>query len=125
MGLPINDTNRVNLLASVRDALTAEGPAPFTPGEDPVPVSGKVLDPNDYVSMVDAVLDGWLTAGRFTAEFERALAKYVGARSAVFVNSGSSANLAALSALTSPKLGRATSRPAMRYSQLRWASLQP
>jgi CDP-6-deoxy-D-xylo-4-hexulose-3-dehydrase len=51
------------------------------------------------------VLDGWLTAGRFTTEFERALANYVGARSAVFVNSGSSANLAALSALTSPKLG--------------------
>ena len=105
MGLPINAPKRAKLLASVREALTAEVAQQFTPGEDPVPVSGKVLDPNDYVSMVDAVLDGWLTAGRFTAEFERALAKYVGARSAVFVNSGSSANLAALSALTSPKLG--------------------
>ena len=78
---------------------------PFEPGVDAVPVSGKVLDPSDYVSMVDAVLDGWLTAGRFTIDFERALADYVGMRSAVFVNSGSSANLVALSALTSPKLG--------------------
>lgn len=78
----------------------------FEPGVDAVPVSGKVLDPSDYVSMVDAVLDGWLTGGRFTADFERALAAYVGTRSAVFVNSGSSANLVALSALTSPKLGK-------------------
>jgi CDP-6-deoxy-D-xylo-4-hexulose-3-dehydrase len=78
----------------------------FTPGESPVPVSGKVLDPEDFASLVDASLDGWLTAGRFTEAFERSLAKYVGSRSAVFVNSGSSANLLALSALTSPKLGR-------------------
>ncbi len=77
----------------------------FEPGVTPVPVSGKVLDPADFVSMVDACLDGWVTAGRFTIEFERALARYVGARSSLFVNSGSSANLLALSALTSPKLG--------------------
>lgn len=68
-------------------------------------VSGKVLDPDDFAALVDACLDGWLTAGRFHPLFERALAKYVGSRSAIFVNSGSSANLAALSGLTSPKLG--------------------
>ena len=54
---------------------------------------------------MDSSLDGWLTAGRFTADFERQLAQFVGARSALFVNSGSSANLVALSGLTSKKLG--------------------
>ena len=80
--------------------------APFVPGVDVVPVSGKVLSPEDYVNLVDASLDGWLTSGRFTTEFERKLARFVGTRGAVFVNSGSSANLLALSALTSPKLGK-------------------
>jgi len=78
----------------------------FVPGVTPVPVSGKVLDPADIVALVDSSLDGWLTAGRFTGKFERALAKYVGTRAALFVNSGSSANLVALSALTSPRLGK-------------------
>ena len=83
----------------------------FVAGVTAVPVSGKVLDSADFVSMVDACLDGWITAGRFTNEFERALARYVGARSSLFVNSGSSANLLALSALTSPKLGARALRP--------------
>ena len=77
----------------------------FRPGTDTVPVSGKVLDASDFINLVDSSLDGWFTSGRFTEKFERELAKYVGARTAVFVNSGSSANLVALSALTSPKLG--------------------
>ncbi len=80
-------------------------PKSFTPGEDPVPVSGKVLTSEDFSALVDSSLDGWLTAGRFTIEFERSLAQFVGSRSALFVNSGSSANLVALSGLTSPKLG--------------------
>lgn len=69
-------------------------------------MSGKVLDPEDFAALVEASLDGWLTAGRFHPIFERELARYVGARGAVFVNSGSSANLVALSALTSQKLGK-------------------
>ena len=81
-------------------------PIEFLAGETPVPVSGKVLNAADLVHLVDASLDGWLTAGRFTEKFERGLARYVGVRGAVFVNSGSSANLVALSALTSPKLGK-------------------
>jgi CDP-6-deoxy-D-xylo-4-hexulose-3-dehydrase len=85
--------------------------ADFLPGETSVPVSGKVLDPSDIASLVDASLDGWLTAGRFHEDFERGLARYVGARSALFVNSGSSANLVALSALTSPKLGKRALKP--------------
>ncbi len=83
----------------------------FAPGIDPVPVSGKVLDGADYSALVDASLDGWLTAGRFTDKFQRALARYVGARGSVFVNSGSSANLVALSALTSPKLHKRALKP--------------
>lgn len=83
----------------------------FLPGETGIPVSGKVLDPSDIGALVDASLDGWLTAGRFHEDFERALARYVGARSALFVNSGSSANLVALSALTSTKLGKRALKP--------------
>jgi len=83
----------------------------FVPGESTVPVSGKVLDAEDYAALVDASLDGWLTAGRFHKDFESALATYVGAKSALFVNSGSSANLVALSGLTSPKLGKRALQP--------------
>jgi CDP-6-deoxy-D-xylo-4-hexulose-3-dehydrase len=83
----------------------------FVPGESAAPVSGKVLDAEDIATMVDACLDGWLTAGRYTAAFQRQLADYVGVRSATFVNSGSSANLLALSALTSSKLGERALRP--------------
>lgn len=83
----------------------------FVPGVTAVPVSGKVLTPEDFVALVDSSLDGWLTAGRFTEKFQRALARYVGARSSVFVNSGSSANLLALTGLTSPKLGKRALRP--------------
>ena len=78
----------------------------FEAGVDPIPVSGKFLSAIDFVALVESSLDGWLTAGRFTAEFERQLAEFVGARSALFVNSGSSANLIALSGLTSAKLGK-------------------
>lgn len=96
---------------SILKAVAAYGdrkyqPSEFIPGETVVPVSGKVLNSADLVHLVDASLDGWLTAGRFTEQFERALARYVGVRGSVFVNSGSSANLVALSALTSPKLGK-------------------
>jgi CDP-4-dehydro-6-deoxyglucose reductase, E1 len=83
----------------------------FIPGESNIPVSGKVLTPEDFSSLVDSSLDGWLTAGRFTKLFERQLADFVGSRDALFVNSGSSANLCALSALTSPKLGERALKP--------------
>ncbi len=83
----------------------------FIPGETSIPVSGKVLSPDDFASLVDSSLDGWLTAGRHTKVFEKQLADFVGARSALFVNSGSSANLCALSGLTSPKLGDRALKP--------------
>jgi CDP-6-deoxy-D-xylo-4-hexulose-3-dehydrase len=77
----------------------------FVPGESPVPVSGKIIDADDVASVVDSALDGWFTTGRFAEEFERKLARFVGVRAASLVNSGSSANLLAVTALTSPKLG--------------------
>jgi len=105
-------TSREEILDLVRKfAQEKLAPQEFVPGETAVPVSGKVLDPADFASIVDATLDGWFTAGRFHREFEEKLAAYVGARSALFVNSGSSANLAALSGLTSPKLGRRALQP--------------
>src|SRR6201996_8489380 len=83
----------------------------FVPGASAVPVSGKVIGADDICSVVDSALDGWFTTGRFAKEFERRLAKFVGVRSASLVNSGSSANLVALSALTSPKLGDRRLKP--------------
>src|SRR5262249_36588820 len=81
-------------------------PAKFVPGETPVPVSGRVFDADDLEHLVDASLDFWLTSGRFADRFERDLSKFLDIREAILCNSGSSANLLAISALTSPKLER-------------------
>ena len=78
---------------------------PFVPGETPIPVSGKVFDDAEMRLLVDASLDFWLTTGRYADQFEREFARWWGIRECVLTNSGSSANLLALSALTSPKLG--------------------
>jgi CDP-6-deoxy-D-xylo-4-hexulose-3-dehydrase len=83
----------------------------FIPGVSPVPVSGKVIDSDDISSVIDSALDAWFTTGRFAKEFESKLARFVGVRSASLVNSGSSANLVAVSALTSPKLGNRQLKP--------------
>jgi len=83
----------------------------FVPGSSVVPVSGKVIDAADMSAVVDSALDGWFTTGRWAKDFERKLAKFFGLRSASLVNSGSSANLVALSALTSPKLGDRQLKP--------------
>ena len=80
-------------------------PKPFVPGETPVPVSGKVIGAKELQLMVEASLDGWLTTGRFNAQFEHRLAKFLGVQYLITVNSGSSANLVAFSTLTSPRLG--------------------
>ena len=80
-------------------------PREFVPGETPVPVSGRVFDADDLVHLVDASLDFWLTTGRYADQFEQEFARFMGVRHAILCNSGSSANLLALSALTSPKLG--------------------
>lgn len=77
----------------------------FVPGETIIPPSGKLLGEEELQNMVAAALDGWLTTGRFNAEFEKKLAAFLGAKYCLSVNSGSSANLVAFSTLTSPKLG--------------------
>ena len=90
------------LVAEYHEAAFA--PQPFVPGESPVPVSGRVFGAGDVQHLVDAGLDFWLTTGRFDAQFERRFAQVMGARHAMLCNSGSSANLLAVSALTSPTL---------------------
>lgn len=77
----------------------------FEPGQTLVPPSGKLIGAEELQNMVEASLDGWLTTGRFNAEFEKQLAAFIGVKYLITVNSGSSANLVAFSALTSPKLG--------------------
>lgn len=92
-------------------AAIALAPQPFLPGASVVPPSGKVLDAAELKNMVEASLDGWLTSGRFNAEFEKKLAAFIGVKHLITVNSGSSANLVAFSTLTSPKLGERAIRP--------------
>src|ERR1700760_4905594 len=83
----------------------------FVPGTSAVQVSGKVIDAEDICAVVESSLDAWFTTGRWAKEFEKQLARFVGVRSASLVNSGSSANLVALSALCSPKLGDRQLKP--------------
>jgi CDP-6-deoxy-D-xylo-4-hexulose-3-dehydrase len=97
---------RRRILDLVREYHAANWPArPFTPGESAVPVSGKVFDADDLTHLVDASLDFWLTAGRFHDQFEREFAEAMGTRFCLVTNSGSSSNLLAVAALTSPRLG--------------------
>jgi CDP-6-deoxy-D-xylo-4-hexulose-3-dehydrase len=81
------------------------------PGIDYIPVTGKVIEEDDLMLCMESVADGWLTAGRFAVEFESEFAKYFNAPKALLVNSGSSANLVAFYALTSPKLGERAIKP--------------
>jgi CDP-6-deoxy-D-xylo-4-hexulose-3-dehydrase len=83
----------------------------FIPGVTPVQYAGRVFDEKEMMSLVDSALDFRLTSGRFTNEFESLLGKFVGTRFTVLVNSGSSANLLALTALTSPLLGNKRLKP--------------
>lgn len=77
----------------------------FEPGKSHVPVSGKVFDDADIYNIVESALDGWFTTGRFNIAFEKRLAKYVGVKHVLTVNSGSSANLLAVATLTAHELG--------------------
>ena len=83
----------------------------FQPDKDTVPVSGKVFDAEELVNLVDSSLDFWLTTGRYAEQFEREFAHYMRSRFALLVNSGSSANLLAVTALTSPLLGERRLQP--------------
>jgi CDP-6-deoxy-D-xylo-4-hexulose-3-dehydrase len=91
------------LVAEYHEAAFAA--APFVAGKSSVPVSGRVFGANDVQHLVDSGLDFWLTTGRFATQFEKEFARMMQARHAILVNSGSSANLLAVTALTSPLLG--------------------
>ena len=98
------DALRRQIAALVRKMYRSQPDAQFVAGETPVPYSGRVFDAEEVTALVDASLDFWLTAGPRAETFERELAAAAGVRYALLVNSGSSANLAAISALASPKL---------------------
>lgn len=83
----------------------AHAPQKFIPGQSPVPVTGKVFGAEEVQMLVDSALDFWLTTGRFNAEFEKGMREFLGVPHVLTCNSGSSANLLALSALTSQSLG--------------------
>ncbi|GAA0542090.1 CDP-6-deoxy-D-xylo-4-hexulose-3-dehydrase [Rhizomicrobium palustre] len=94
-----------------RYAKLAHAPKEFVPGQSPVLVSGKVYGAEEMRTLVDSALDFWLTTGRFNDAFEAKLAAFLGRRFALTVNSGSSANLVALSGLTSPMVGKKHLKP--------------
>jgi len=103
---------REEILARVRDYYAEHHrPRPFEPGLSPVPYAGRVFDEEELVNLVDSALDFWLTTGRYADEFERKFARHLGVRHAMLCNSGSSANLLAVSALTSPSLGDKRLKP--------------
>ena len=100
-----------DLLIKLKQIARGKSNQLIIPGQNYIPVTGKLIDEDDILLGVDAALDGWLTAGRFAEQFERDFAAYFGAYKALLVNSGSSANLVAFYALTSPKLGDRAIKP--------------
>jgi CDP-4-dehydro-6-deoxyglucose reductase, E1 len=118
LGGPVSDESpraqelRAQILELTREFYAEAFPdRPFVAGQTPVPVSGRVFDDEELAKLVDSSLDFWLTTGRYAHEFERRFAKVFGRRHALLVNSGSSANLVAMSALTSDKLGKRRVKP--------------
>lgn len=95
---------RERIATLVRELCSSRATPPFVPGETPIGYAGRSYASEEVVALVDASLDFWLTAGPRAAAFEAELARSAGTRYAILVNSGSSANLAAISALSSPKL---------------------
>ncbi len=83
----------------------------FIPGETYIPASGKIINEDDIASLVNSSLDMWLTSGRYASEFEKKFPEFLGSKYCSLVNSGSSANLVAITALTSSKLGDRRLKP--------------
>lgn len=103
---------RRKIIALVTEyAELAHAPRKFEAGVTPIPASGKVIGSAELVNLVEASLDGWLTTGRFNDAFEKRLAQFLGVKHVLTTNSGSSANLIAVSALTSPQLGERALKP--------------
>ena len=104
-------TRRAKILELVSEYVKSKPDEKFIAGETWIRYAGRVFDEEEYLSLVDAALDGWITAGRYSEEFEFQFSKYLGVNSSLVVNSGSSANLVALSSLTSESLGKNRLRP--------------
>lgn len=106
------DSLRAQILQLSRKYQKINWPSrPFRPTIDYVPVTGKVFNDEELVALIDASLDFWLTEGRYVEEFEKKFANFMDRRYAILTNSGSSANLLAISALTSPMLGERRLQP--------------
>jgi len=103
-GIDFNNLNEEGLKKLLIDKFSKNINKAIIPGESYIPVSGKVIDEEDILWGIESMMDAWLTAGRFSLKLERELARYFGSRFSLLVNSGSSANLLAFYALTSPKL---------------------
>jgi len=99
------------ILSKVKDYYNALQPVRFVPGKTYVNYAGRVFDESELVKLVDASLDFWLTAGRYAREFEKKLAQFLEIKYCLLVNSGSSANLLAISALASPLLKERSLKP--------------
>ncbi len=99
------------ILRLVREYKSRHEPARFVPGETNIPYAARIFDSDEFVNLVEAALEGWLTAGPYASRFEKAFADYFGLAHCALANSGSSANLLALSALTSPSLGDRRLKP--------------
>src|SRR5262245_56793232 len=106
-------SERTKILAASKEFYQiANPPKPFIPGKTYIPVTTKVVDADDLASLIDASLDTWLTAGRFAREFEGLLPQLFKRKtSALLVNSGSSANLVAISSLGAPMMSDLKMKP--------------
>lgn len=112
MAMQTEEQLRSQILELVgRFAEISTAPKPFTPGVSAIPPSGKVIGGPELQALVDASLDGWLTTGRFNEAFQKRLGAYLGAAHVLTTNSGSSSNLVAFSALTSPRWGDKQLKP--------------
>lgn len=103
-GIEFNNLNEDGLKRLLVEKFNKNINKTIIPGESYIPVSGKVIDEEDVLWGIESMMDAWLTSGRFSLKLERELARYFGSRFSLLVNSGSSANLLAFYALTSPKL---------------------
>jgi len=106
-----NKEIRTEIFNKVKQLYAQREPDHFIPGESQIPYAGRVYDEKELISLVDASLDFWLTTGRYADQFEKDLAAFLGVKYCLLTNSGSSANLLAVSALTSSKLGERRLKP--------------
>jgi len=102
---------RSEIFARVKELYSLKKDEKLVPGTSGIPYAGRVYDEKELISLVDASLDFWLTSGRYAERFEKDLAAFLNTKYCILTNSGSSANLLAVSALTSPKLGKKRLKP--------------